>query len=309
MGINRANPDNWNRDIESSVSYYNNWFMTYAPPTFRKAREKSVESVKNALSLIKSVTDLDASVLMSSPSLVEVLRQMTCPPLASDRLAGLAQVPPSVIKSFASGKARESTKREYAVKIMDVIAELLDTDLISWIDQDGLPTQRQMELAALVVSDRLCGAMTDPLIRNEQEKRQIRAMENFLESKGYVKAVPKTFKELRPGEYALHLNVKVRAGNGFVKIPGDVSIQPKSAREGSLPILIEAKSAGDFTNVNKRRKEEATKVRQLRATYGEVRFVLFLGGYFDAGYLGYEAAEGIDWIWEHRISDMEKLGL
>ena len=41
-----------------------------------------------------------------------------------------------------------------------------------------------------------------------------------------------------------------------------------------MPILIEAKSAGDFTNTNKRRKEEATKVHQLRATYGlTVRFV------------------------------------
>ena len=77
-----------------------------------------------------------------------------------------------------------------------------------------------------------------------------------------------------------------------------------------IPVLIEAKSAGDFTNVNKRRKEEATKIRQIRGTYGEkARFVLFLCGYFDSGYLGYEAAEGIDWIWEHRIEDVEKLGL
>ena len=65
----------------------------------------------------------------------------------------------------------------------------------------------------------------------------------------------------------------------------------------------------DFTNVNKRRKEEAQKMMQLRNTYGSVVFILFLCGYFDSGYLGYEAAEGIDWIWEHRISDMEALGL
>jgi hypothetical protein len=25
--------------------------------------------------------------------------------------------------------------------------------------------------------------------------------------------------------------------------------------------------------------------------------------------LGYEAAEGIDWVWEHRIDDLLKLGL
>lgn len=67
-------------------------------------------------------------------------------------------------------------------------------------------------------------------------------------------------------------------------------------------MLVEAKSAGDFTNINKRRKEEATKTNQLRRTYGtDVRFILFLCGYFDSGYLGYEAAEGIDWVWEHRI--------
>jgi len=32
-------------------------------------------------------------------------------------------------------------------------------------------------------------------------------------------------------------------------------------------------------------------------------------GYFDSGYLGYEAAEGIDWVWEHRIDDLARLGL
>lgn len=33
------------------------------------------------------------------------------------------------------------------------------------------------------------------------------------------------------------------------------------------------------------------------------------GCYFGSDYLGYEAAEGIDWVWEHRIDDFAKLGL
>lgn len=95
-----------------------------------------------------------------------------------------------------------------------------------------------------------------------------------------------------------------------VNIPVGVAIMPKSAKDDELPLLIEAKSAGDFANVNKRRKEEVVKVNQLRQTYGQnVRFVLFLCGYFDSGYLGYEAAEGIDWVWEHRIDDLEQFGL
>jgi hypothetical protein len=85
---------------------------------------------------------------------------------------------------------------------------------------------------------------------------------------------------------------------------------PLAACEHSIPLLIEAKSAGDFTNVNKRRKEEATKITQLRRKHGtDVRFILFLCGYFDAGYLGYEASEGIDWVWEHRIDDLQGFGL
>lgn len=95
-----------------------------------------------------------------------------------------------------------------------------------------------------------------------------------------------------------------------MKIPVDTVIMPKTAKARELPIFIEAKSAGDFANVNKRRKEEAVKMAQLRHTYGdEVRFNLFLCGYFDSGYLGYEAAEGIDWMWEHRIDDLAEFGL
>ncbi|MGB8246807.1 MAG: XamI family restriction endonuclease [Chlorobium sp.] len=85
---------------------------------------------------------------------------------------------------------------------------------------------------------------------------------------------------------------------------------PGKSKNGALPVFFEAKSAGDFTNTNKRRKEEAMKMSQLRSTYGRsVRFNLFLCGYFDSGYLGYEAAEGIDWVWEHRIEDMALFGI
>jgi XamI restriction endonuclease len=107
------------------------------------------------------------------------------------------------------------------------------------------------------------------------------------------------------------MNVPVTLGGGSqVKIPVDAVIMPKTAKVGALPIFIEAKSAGDFANVNKRCKEEAMKMAQLRHTYGDkVRFNLLLCGYFDSGYLGYEAAEGIDWVWEHRIDDLAEFGL
>ena len=116
---------------------------------------------------------------------------------------------------------------------------------------------------------------------------------------------------MEPGEFSFRLNVPARLGEKqSVNIPVDGAVMSRCATEDDLPLLIEAKSAGDFTNPNKRRKEEAVKISQLRATYGEsVRFILFLCGYFDSGYLGYEAAENIDWVWEHRIDDLAQFGL
>lgn len=120
------------------------------------------------------------------------------------------------------------------------------------------------------------------------------------------------FNAMLPGTYAFRLNIPIEqeGATKSVNIPIDALVMPRTAKTGDLPLLIEAKSAGDFTNVNKRRKEEATKVTQLRFSHGEwIAFVLFLCGYFDTGYLGYEAAEGIDWVWEHRIDDLANLGL
>lgn len=166
--------------------------------------------------------------------------------------------------------------------------------------------------ASTIVADRLCSAVANPIIRNAQERRQLAVIGDWLDKRGYEKRAhppgqPPT--EMKAASYTFRMNLAVGASLK-VNIPVDVVIQPKKLRKNRIPVLIEAKSAGDFTNTNKRRKEEATKIRQLQSTYGEkVQFILFLCGYFGTDYLGYEAAEGIDWVWEHRIDDLFKLGL
>ena len=116
---------------------------------------------------------------------------------------------------------------------------------------------------------------------------------------------------MQPGTYAFHLNIPAQlVDETQVNVPIDVAIKPVNSKVPGLPVLVEAKSAGDFTNVNKRRKEEADKVSNLRRSYaGDCLYVLFLGGYFNPGYLGYEAAEGINWVWEHRVGDLAEFGV
>ena len=199
-------------------------------------------------------------------------------------------------------------------RIISMIERLLDVDIFTWIKDKKMPSFTSRRRAASIVADRVCGAVADPIIRNEQEKRQLAAISAYLNAKGYQYINPKTvddFRNIPAGHYSYHFNVSVSIGaRNSVKIPVDVVIMRHDAQHGDFPILIECKSAGDFTNTNKRRKEEAVKITQLKNTYGkQIEFILFLCGYFDSGYLGYEAAEGIDWIWEHRISDFSKAGI
>jgi type II restriction enzyme len=206
------------------------------------------------------------------------------------------------------------TLQQGLAKIAHTLRRMADVDILVWLEAGRELREGEVERAATVIADRLCGAVADPIIRNAQERRQLEAIATWLEARGYVrlgqdKAV--RFREMPPGAFGFRVNVPVKVGEGgAANIPADVVVAPAGSKTGTLPVLIEAKSAGDFTNVNKRRKEEAVKMDQIRKTYGKrAHFALFLCGYFDSGYLGYEAAEGIDWVWEHRIDDLAKLGL
>ncbi len=314
--INADKPHLWKTDIAASVDQFNQWFMRFAPEAFRSTRVKTTEYVKAALVATRDLRSIDATTLRATPGALPTLRMCTAPPLAVDRLVGLASASKSFIGSMEEGKLAARMKAELVdqnlTKICAVLMKLLDRDIFPWLDAAKDPTDHERDRASTIVADRLCSAVANPIVRNAQEQRQLKLVGNWLDARGYRKhrhSGGKPLTDMQAGTYTFRMNIAV--GKALkVNIPVDVVIQPKKPRRDRLPILIEAKSAGDFTNPNKRRKEEATKIHQLQAAYGKtVPFVLLLCGYFGSDYLGYEAAEGIDWIWEHRIDDLMKLEL
>lgn len=316
MAVNLDKPQRWKEDVALSVDMYNQWFLDFAPETFRATRITATASVESSLQVTSYLRNIRPETMRATPSILSTLRMATCPPLAVDRLIGLAGVNPNLVKTMEKegrlpARMPATTLLTELQKIGNIIERMADPDIFVWLARGTEPAHDEIHRAATIVADRLCGAQANPIIRNEQEKRQLEKIKVWLEARGYSEVEPDArvdFKDMEPGTFSFRLNVKVRGDS--VNIPVDAVIMPLSASSGDLPLLIEAKSAGDFTNTNKRRKEEATKMAQLKESYGDdVSFVLFLCGYFDSGYLGYEAAEGIDWIWEHRIEDMADLGL
>ena len=320
MAVNSNRPDRWKEDTALSVDMYNEWFMRFAPEAFRTTREQTTEEVRETFIATRNLTDVGVELLRTKPSVLPTLRMSTCPPLARDRLIGLAGVSGNLVEKMEKDgclppRMGQSNLDRDLKKIGRTIEQMADPEIFVWLEREDGPTDLELLRAATIVADRLCGAVANPIIRNAQEQRQLDAIGDWLNDAGYRLAPSGTgvkYDELKPGTYSFRLNVPVEqeGSDKTVNIPVDAVVMPKNARKGELPLLIEAKSAGDYTNVNKRRKEEAAKVNLLRRTYGDsVRFVLFLCGYFESGYLGYEAAEGIDWVWEHRIDDFSKFGL
>lgn len=316
MPVNIDKPHQWKADIAMSVDMYNDWFMKFAPVAFRETRLKTTKAVEDTLHKTKNLADISVAMLRANPGVLQTLRMSTCPPIAVDRLVGLAGVSKNLVGCMEEGtlppRMAPAALHGELEKIGSIIERMADPDIFVWLEAKRDASDSEVHRAATIVADRLCGAVANPIICNAQEKRQLAAIGAWLEGRGYQK-LPEGIKydAMPPGTYSFRLNVPVKAeGGATVNIPVDTAVMPLSAKPGDLPLMIEAKSAGDFTNTNKRRKEEAQKINQLRHTYGQgVRFMLFLCGYFDSGYLGYEAAEGIDWVWEHRIDDLAQFGV
>jgi hypothetical protein len=314
--VNRDKEQQWSADIAASVAMYNEWFMKFAPSAYRDTRAKVAQDVEEALRVTKNLSDVSVATLKANPGILPTLRMSTCPPIAADRLVGLAGVPSSLVDRMEKEQklplrlTGDALDVELA-KIGEVIAKMADPDVFVWLNRDTPPTETEVHKASTIVADRLCSMVANPIVRNAQEKRQLSVVQAWLESRGYKQAPAGTrFDAMPKGTYGFRMNVPIAlTTTSTINIPIDTVIMPKDG-DAKMPLLMEAKSAGDFTNVNKRRKEESVKMTQLRATYGkDVRFILFLCGYFDVGYLSYEAAEGIDWVWEHRVDDLAAFGL
>ena len=314
--LNNNKVEQWKADVAESVAFYNDWFLRFAPQTYVAKRNEAAQEVEQAFKLTADLSAISPALLKQHPALLHIFRMFTAPPLARDRLSGLSSISKSTVESLEDGKLPrlpETVLQEQLTRVVAVIDQLLDRQLFEWLDEGRRPSAIERKRAASVVADRLCGADANPIIRNEQEHRQIQALTSYLDQNGYQRIAAKDvkdFREMAAGTYCDHLIVLVEdnAGRKQKRIPVDMVVKPLSSETYELPVLIECKSAGDYTNTNKRQKEEAQKMNQLRDTYGNnLRYVLFLCGYFDTPFQGYVASEGIDWVWEHRISDFNPL--
>jgi XamI restriction endonuclease len=248
------------------------------------------------------------------PEALPTLRMSTAPPLAVDRLIGLAGANKNLVGCMEEGKLpkrMESSEVESNLAALcRIIARLLDTDIFPWLENGHEPTELERTRAATIVADRLCSAVASHIVRKARKLHQLSEVAAYLETRGYCEhlhPLEQPYAKNEPGTYTFGIAVPVAMGTKAMTNV-DVLIHRKRSHAGRLPLLLDVKSSENFAMAKKRAGEGGEKLHRLRMTYGRsVTFVQILSGYFDSGYLGKQAAEGVDWIWQHRLNDIEAL--
>jgi hypothetical protein len=230
MPLNLDKPFRWKDDVAKSIDFYNDWFLQFAPSTYRGQRAIQTQRVLEAFATTDNLKNIQPDVLSIQPGILPALRMSCAPPIARDRLAGLAHTSRSLIDSL-EGRENQSPRLpprflkarldQELGTICDVLQELLDRDLFPWLDKDTRPQGEELIRAASIVADRLCGAASDPIIRNAQEKRQLETLERWLTRRGYFRLSPSEFGDIAAmpkGAFAIRVNIPAGAGQNEVNI-------------------------------------------------------------------------------------------
>lgn len=241
LSINKKNVDQWKTDVQKSVLYYNEWFLKYAPSTYIKSRQEATAKVETIFQKTDCLNMLSVNMLKEVPEAITILRMATTPPLARDRLVGLADIPRDFIKKLEEGtlpsKLSESQANLILGKIIAIVNKILDKDIMPWLEKKATPDEIDRLLAEQIIGDRVCGSLADPLIRNEQERRQLSGIKKFLIKMGYRFVESKDIKDFKSMEertFTFHLNVPVKNASQQIKMPIDVVVKRKNSSKKEI---------------------------------------------------------------------------
>ena len=308
--LNANQPEKWDADREISLSMIIRWLAEEASTGERRIALQ--ELVSSSLDLLASSTDLSVTIT-GHPEILRILRALTRRDIGTSQIATFTGV--STV-SYESMEAGRTSIAHMANRIVDLILTELDEGLAQWVLDSRAPTEEERKVALIVATDRILRRSTSTELRYKHEPRQLERLKEFLLPLGYVEVQGSTIRnprsDMSPGTFAFRVSIEGTTEDEVIlKQSVDVLVMPFSSIPGKLPIFIEAKSMTDTVNPNKRQKEEAQKASSVRRRWeGEnekLNFILVIAGTVPRRYLQVEAGSGLDWVWEHRVEDLQLL--
>jgi len=305
--MNSKNPGSWEADRVLAKEEIINW-LAQATST---AHSRSIieAQITESFALLEATGNLTKSIT-AKPKILTALRALTRRDIGTSQIATFLGVGTSMFEAI---EREEKPVGPIASKVEELLRKELDESLAPWILEGRKPTDAERTRSVIVAADRILRRSTSTELRYKHEPRQLSKLEAFLKSRGLSEVqgtnITNPRRDMKPGTFAFRVNIDGTTVDGVtLKQNVDTLIMPTSKSGSFLPIFLEAKSMTDEVNPNKRQKEEAQKVDNVRRRWQDdkekLNFVLLLGGTVPRRYLEVEAGSGLDWIWEHRVEDL-----
>lgn len=310
--MNANSPDRWEEDRVRARDEIVDWLAITV--NTEELRNEYEGSASEALDLLRQTFDISKSIRIS-PQILPILRSWTRRDIGTSQFATFVDLGESVLRQIeASRKAPPEDFIERAGRLIEIE---LDYGLLPWLKEKRSPSTAEQTRATVVAADRILRRRSATNLRYLHEPRQLTKLADLLDDLDYrehkFSQLVDPLHDVPPGTYSFRCNVSGLTSEGLeLKQNVDVLIKPHKADKNELPIFVEAKSMTDEVNPNKRQKEEAQKVNNLKRMW-EMRnpkpvvYVLLLGGTVPRRYLEVEAGSGLDWVWEHRVEDLRQL--
>lgn len=308
--MNARTPEKWEADRTEAKFQIISWLSEITnAEDLRKSIESSTRGTLETLTGKQSLGD----IIVSDPGSLTVLRSLTRRDIGTSQMATFLGITTNKLEGIEAGR---NSPEEIVAEAEVILLKELDSSLAGWISEGREPSLEEFNRTLWISSDRILRRNTATSLRYQHEPRQLAKLEDFLRRQGYTEVEGSSVKDLRrgmpKGTYAFRVNVEGKTSDGLaLKQTVDALIKPFSSSEGLLPIFLEAKSMTDEVNPNKRQKEEAQKVESARRRWQtpeeRLNFILLLGGTVPKRYLQVEAGSDLDWIWEHRVEDLQLL--
>lgn len=307
--MNSNVPEKWEKDREQARSEIISW-LSVAVDTRQRRTDLEIRTA-DSLDTLTKFQSIEIA-LNEDPFLLTTLRSLTRRDVGTSQFATFLNIGESELRGFEEGRKKPS--KDFLINVTKLIQVEIDHGLIPWYEEARNPSLEERNRAIVISSDRILRRSTSTELRYKHEPRQLEKLKEFLLKNGYrehsYSTLVNPFKDVEPGTFSFRANVNGMTSEGLtLKQNVDVLIKPHNASREELPIFMEAKSMTDEVNPNKRQKEEAQKVNNLKRMFGEdnqkpLVYILLIGGTVPRRYLEVEAGSGIDWIWEHRIGDL-----
>ncbi len=271
---------------------------------------QNVEIYDLAAGLTDDFRSITADAVLADSRIIRVLRYAIAPSISQMKFGqffGISSIDRFENQKVANPTAKHRELQAIAPRIATFVTEHLDKSRFLWLEEEleeglrGLARDYARKWTCSIAADQNAQTRYRNWRKDQQEHAIAGALIDLEYTRSLFRGLLSNSTDIAIGEFAQETRIQ-----GRTRQKADLVVRAKVSKK---IVLIEAKAVGVEIDSTKRIKECCDKASDWKscAALGNPIVVAIIGGFFtEIGIRSLEAS-GITVIWEHRLSDLERI--